>query len=259
MRICVLGNSTSFGTGLTHQSLAWPWLVAGRLSQELGGDVGVRHVMLMPIGARVADYAAARVREHDPDIVIVLIGSYACAVRTVGERVRRRYGERAARGYRTLERAFESRTGNRPGRRGRLNTAGRWLARHLIGTAAMTSVDEVVRAYSDVLRRLAQPEGAEVVVFPEPIWTTVAERENPGANRIFAEVRRRVRAVAEEHRLHWVDPEPVFAAAPDRQALYLSDGAHKTAEGHRMQAAVITEALENVAAVRAAIEAAPGR
>ena len=54
----------------------------------------IEHLILSPVGSRPADKALTGVEESDADCVIVLVGSYACAVKTVYERVRRRFGKR---------------------------------------------------------------------------------------------------------------------------------------------------------------------
>lgn len=243
MRICVLGHSTSAGGGLPDRSLAWPWLAALELSQSLDEPVDVRHIMFVPMGARSVDYAVAKVDECDPDVVIVSLASYVCAIRTVAERVRQRYGERALRLYRRLEHRFEAGTGNRQGARGEVNRRGRWLARRLIGTAAFTSVDEVSGIFSEVLRTLSQREGLHVLALAEPQWPAWVDRQNRGANRIFTTLCQSVHAVVEAHHLLWADSEPGFAATPHRNALYQSDGVHKSIAGHRLQATDVVQAL----------------
>jgi lysophospholipase L1-like esterase len=243
MRVCVLGNSSSAGLGLANPALAWPRLAAAELSSRLGEDAVVEHSVFMPYGSRAVEYALARVEASDPDVVVVSLGSYPCAVGTVGERIRRRYGKRAHRLYRRFERRVETATGNRGGFRGRLNRSGRWVARRVIGTETLATVDEVVEAYSELLRRLAQRERLPVLVFPEPHWPAQVVKENPGADRIFAEVRRRVHTVVEAHHLLWADSQPAYEAAPNRRALYQTDEAHKSEAGHQVQAGVMVNAL----------------
>jgi hypothetical protein len=52
-----------------------------------------------------------------------------------------------------------------------------------------------------------------------------------------------VQAVAEAHHLLWADSQPAYEAAPNRRALYQTDEAHKSEEGHRVQASVMMNAL----------------
>ncbi|MBA4181808.1 MAG: hypothetical protein C0506_14555 [Anaerolinea sp.] len=228
--------------------MAWPWLVAADLGSARGEPCEVHHVTMIPMGSRVVDYAISKVEASRPDLVLVPLGSYVAAIRTVGERVRRRYGERAHRIFRRLEVRFEARTGNRAGVPGSANRWGRRLLRRVIGTEAYTTLDEVAAVYEELLRRLSQHEGLPVLVLAEPRWPAWVDRENAGANTIFDELCRRTRLVADRRRMLWADCEPLFALAANRDALYLSDGVHKSAHGARLQAQAVLAALREAGA-----------
>jgi lysophospholipase L1-like esterase len=243
MRLCVLGTSSSSGLGLPNPSQAWPWLAAAELASTLGEEVAVHHAVFMPYGSRAVDYALSKVDASDPDVVVVSLGSYPCAIGTVAERVRRRYGKRAHRLYRRLEQRFEGATANRGTARGQLNRMARKVVRRVIGTETLAGVDEVVGVYNELLHRLAQREGLHVLVLVAPHWPAEVVKENPGADRIFADVRRRVRPVVDEHRYLWTDSQPAYDAAPNRRALYQTDEAHKSEAGHRIQAEEVVKAL----------------
>ncbi len=243
MRICVIGNSATAGLGLAEQSLAWPWLAASQLSASIDEPVDVRHVLFAPMGSRAAGFALSKVEESDPDVVVIAVGSYLCAIGTVGERVRRRFGGRAYGLFRRTELWFESRTGNRRDAFGRVNRAGRWLARRVIGTATITTIDDVVNVFSDLLRLLSQREGLHVVALAEPQWPKRTAKENPGAAEALVAVTKRVQTVVDARRFLWADSGPSYDAAPDREALYLPDGVHKTVEGLRIQAGLVVQSL----------------
>ncbi len=243
MRICVIGNSATAGVGLADQSLAWPWLAASQLSSAIGEPVEVSHVLFAPMGGRAAGFALSKVEESDPDVVVIAVGSYVCAIGTVGERVRRRFGERAYRAFRRTELWFESRTGNRRDAFGRTNRAGRWLARRVIGTATITTIDDVVDVFNELMRLLSQREGLQVVALAEPQWPKRIAKENPGAAEALDAVMTRVHTVVDARRFLWADSGPSYDAAPDREALYLPDGVHKTVEGLRIQAGLVVQAL----------------
>lgn len=243
MELVVLGNSVSAGTGLRDAKLAWPWLAAAQLETSLGRPVTVRHATFAPIGAAAPEYALTRLGDTGNAIVVVVLGSYVCAVGTVVERVRQRWGETWARRCLRLEHAFEHRTGNRRGTGGRVNRAVRWLSRRIIGVAKMTTVEEVIEVYSDVLGGLARREHTDVIVFPEPYWPQGIERENTGANAAFDRVRRELRVVAERHHFLWADAEPAWSEVPDRNAHYQPDLTHKSEKGHRLLAASLVPSL----------------
>ncbi len=243
MELVVLGNSVSAGTGLGDPEIAWPWLAAQDLGSSLGRAVSVRHTTFAPIGGAAPDYALKRLGDTSDAIVVVVLGSYVCAVGTVAERVRQRWGEAWSRRYLRLEHAFEGRTGNRRGLAARANRAGRRLSRRLIGVATMTTVEEVIEVYSSVLAGLARSEHTDVVVFPEPYWPQDIERENAGANAAFDRIRQELRVVADRHHFLWADAEPAWSEVPDRNVYYQPDLTHKSEEGHRLLAAALVESL----------------
>lgn len=243
VRLLVIGHSTSAGGGLPSQSLAWPWLAAADLSLSLGEPVDVRNVIFVPMGTRAVGYAMAKVEEYDPDVVVVSLASYVCAIGTVGERVRRRYGERAHRLYRRFEARFEAATRDATGTPGRANRGARWLARHTIGTATYTSVEEVSSVFEELLSTLARREGMQVVALAEPQWPHWVVKRNRQAATIFSTLCARARAAVDAHHLIWADSDPRYSAAPDRDALYQADGVHKSIAGHVLQARDVVEAL----------------
>lgn len=241
MRICVLGTSSSAGTGLPRE-VAWPWLGAAELAIERSQQVEMEHVTLFPVGLRAVPFAMARVEELDPDLVVFAFGSYPCAIATVGQRIKRRYGRRAFDAYHRLELRLTARPGNTVANPTRMNRWGRWLVRHVIGAETINSVDDVAGILADVLHQLSRREGTHVLVFSEPDWPGALERDSKDANNVLRELRRRMQAVAREHRFPYVDCTAAFDV-PDRDALYLTDAVHKSIAGHRIQADVFLEAM----------------
>lgn len=243
MKLFVLGNSASAGNGLGDQGQAWPWLIGRELEGRLGQPVDVTHVGVVASGPRAADYALTRVEAADPDMVIVVIGTYLCCIGTVSEQVRHRFGNRVHRWYLKVERRFDARTRTAPGVPGKVNRAGRSLLRRSIGTRPYATVDDVSEVFGDILRRLAQREGTTVVAFAEPSWPVATDAANPGAIRSWGEVTRRVRQVAADHHLLWAETDSAYARVPDRDSLYQPDGVHKTIEGMRVQANALLDVL----------------
>ncbi len=241
VRICVLGTSSSAGTGLPRE-VAWPWLGASELAAKSAAPIEMEHVTLFPVGSRAVPLAMQRVEELDPDLVVFAFGSYPCAIATVGQRVRRRFGVRAFALYQRMETRMSKRPGNTVANPTRTNRWGRWLLRRVIGAETINSLDDVTKILSDVLRQLAHREGTHVLVFSEPDWPAALERDSKDANNILRELRRRMHAVAQEHRFPYVDCTERFNV-PDRDALYLSDAVHKSPAGHRIQADVFLEAM----------------
>ena len=247
MKILVLGHSTSGGNGLPDRALAWPWLVAEQLREDLGTTIELEHAAIIPMGSRAVDYALSKVEAARPAIVVVSIASYLCSIRTVSEQVRHLFGKRVHGWYLRFERRFDARTRTRGGAAARANRVGRSVFRKVIGTRSYTSVTEVAGVFNEILHRLAREESLQVVVFSEPDWPAWVDEANPGALRAIQELRRLTAEVARSHHFIVASAQDAYDRSPDRDALYQLDGVHKTPEGHRVQAAALQEAITRLA------------
>lgn len=243
MRIVVLGNSASAGTGLADLSHAWTSLTRAALEERTGPPVELTHVTVMANGPRAVDYAMSKVESSNPDLVILVIGTYLCSVALVSEQVRHRFGNRAHAWYKKFERRFDSRTRPGGGPPGRTNSFARRLARRVIGARPLATIEQVASTFEDLMRRLAAREGMHVIVFAEPSWPKWIDKENRGAIKAWQTVVDRANAAAGRHHFPWAETNPTYATAPDRDALYQPDGVHKTIEGHRYQADALLPVL----------------
>src|SRR5439155_20135086 len=99
------------GLGLPDCRQAWPWLLAQGLAAERHEPVDVTLLEFWPVGPRAVAAITPKAAASEADTVIVVIGSFYCAVRTIAERVRRRWGNRVASVFRKWENAFELQTG----------------------------------------------------------------------------------------------------------------------------------------------------
>jgi lysophospholipase L1-like esterase len=228
---------------LADPGQAWPWLVGREIEARIGEPVEVTHVSVVASGPRAAGYALGKMEAADPDMVVVVIGTYLCCIGTVSEAVRHRFGNRVHRWYLKAERRFDARTRTAPGLLGQANRAGRSLLRKAIGTRPYATLDDVSTVFGEILRGLAQREGTTVIVFAEPSWPVGTDAANPGAISTWREVTRRAQAAAARHHLLWAETDPAYARVVDRDSLYQPDGVHKTAEGMRVQADALLEVL----------------
>lgn len=251
MKVVVLGNSATAGDGLEDRSLAWPFVSGRVLQQALGVPLEIDNVTVFAKGPRAAGYALSKVEAANPDIVIVSLGAYLCSVRVVAEQVRHLFGDRAARQYLRLERRFDRKTATGSAAGMKANRAARSLIHRIIGARPTATVDEVVAVWEEVLHRLARIEGTQTIVFTDPRWPAQVAAANKGAQSAQDELFRRVKLIADSHRFPWSAAEDAFALAPDRDALYLHDGVHKSIEGHRVQAQALLEVLRPQVAARA--------
>ncbi|MCC6387876.1 MAG: hypothetical protein IT302_10890 [Dehalococcoidia bacterium] len=241
MKMLVIGSSDTAGTSLPDPTVAWPAAVGRELGQAAGEPVEVIDLPVFHQGPKAVPRVVNALDRHQPDLVIFAFGAYAFIVGTVGQRVRRRYGERAHRLFRRIEVRFEGKTANAEGRPARLNHAGRWLARRVIGAEPTATREEVTAIQTEIMRELARREGVTVVVLFAPPVAASVDRENRGANRKLAEHRDRMTALGRAHRFLIADCLPGFAAAT--AGLRHSDGVHKGAAGHRIQADAVMAAL----------------
>ncbi|MGE3422426.1 MAG: hypothetical protein AB7N24_10300 [Dehalococcoidia bacterium] len=241
MRMLVIGSSDTSGITLANPGDAWPNLVGGQLSAAIGEEVEVENLPLVPSGPKALPRVEKALEKHDPDLVVFSFGGYHFLVGTVGNRVRRRYGDRAYKFFRKLEVRFESKTENKAGGSARLNRAGRWLARHVIGAEPLSTREEVTSVELEVMRTLSQRENLTVVILYAPPLAESLSRENHNANAILDDHREEMNAHGRSFHFLIADCVPGFEAA--RADLRHSDGVHKGPAGHRIQAASIMKAL----------------
>lgn len=243
MRILILGHSTSAGEGLPGREYAWPWLNAAAFERETGEAVDVVHVNFVALGSRAVPFALGKVDEAAPDLVIFSMGSYLCAIETVGERVRKRFGARLHGWFRKAEHSLDTRTRTGGPAARRTNRIGRTIARRLIGTAGYTSVESICEVYEDLLHALARREGIHTLVFCEPGWPAQTVKENPRAQEKLEAIQRHIRPIVDRHHFLWADAEDTYSRVPDRSVYYFPDGVHKTVRGHEAQAAALLPVL----------------
>lgn len=239
----VIGSSDTSGITMADRAVAWPNLVGVELAEAVGETVEVEDLPLVPAGPKAVPRVVAAVEKHHPDLVVFSFGAYHFAVATVGNRVRRRYGARAYRLFRKLEVRFESKTESKTGRSARTNSAGRWLARHVIGAEALSTREEVTAVELDIMRLLSQREHLTVVILYAPPLGESLSRENKNANATLVEHRAEMNGHGRSFHFLIADCVPGFAAANAEGALRHSDGVHKGPAGHRIQADSIMKAL----------------
>jgi hypothetical protein len=253
----VIGSSDTSGGSLPDPSQAWPWIVGRELGAATGDPIEVMDLSVVPVGPKAVPRVEDALQKHQPDLVVYSFGAFHFIIATVGQRVRRRYGERLYRRFRALETRFEGRTAKKDGGPARLNHAGRWLARRIIGAEPLSTREEVTGIQLEIMRQLARREGLIVVVlFAPPVGPNV-ERENKGANQRLAEHREYMTGVGRGHHFLIADCLPGFAAAAAQESLRHSDGVHKGAAGHRIQADAVMAALLNRPSPLARAGAAP--
>lgn len=244
MRMLVIGSSDTDGRSLADPMQVWPNIVANELGEAIATKVEFINLPVVHVGPKAVPRVVDALEKHQPDLVIFAYGGYHFMIATVDQRVRRRYGERAFRVYKRLEKRFERATKNPDGRQSaRVNHAGRRLARTIIGAETLATREEVVGIQSEIVRQLSQREGLVVVMLAAPDVPPSMVRDNPRANILLGEHREYMTNLALGHHFLIADCVDDFRSHAVREHLSTSDGIHKSADGHRIQADAIMKTL----------------
>jgi len=237
VRILVLGNSDT--AGMYTDAETWPAVVAARLAARGLQDVTVVERPFWALNPRAPTIAVERAQETGADLVVLPLGSFAFTVGFAWVRVRRLFGERAARRFRAAEASFDNRTRRRNGIRASANRLSRGVARSLIGIEAPHSVEETAAAYVAVLRALSRVETLDVLVVEYP-----AERGRGVVGGDIAARRQRFRAAvhaeAEAHRYPFLANAETLG---DNSAFVTEDGFHLSGAGHARLGRAVAEAV----------------
>lgn len=243
MRCLVLGHSGTTGFGLDSSEQTWPCLFLELMNGA--GEVvwSVSTVPLHPVGERAIDYVLRKIDEVEPDLVILSLNAYPCAVPVVSASVRHRFGKRAERLYARVERRIE-RHSAKPGSSAATHEGARKWARRALGTRTMASVAEVAFVYAEILRRLAHLEEVQVTVLAEALFGDSVRARVPGLERRVTELQARVRPVAEEHRFLWCDATD-WLVGPAAGSYWHADGVHLSARGNARYAEMLANSLDS--------------
>lgn len=244
MRIHILGHSDSrLDDG---ENPNWPARLRRIIESEHRGPLEFSTSRLAPYGSRAVGYAARRVEEAKPDVVILSVSAFTCTVGLVNVRVGQRFGQRAQRAYEAIEQRYSGRVARAPGAAIPVDRALRTLARRTIGTATLAPVEEVARVYSEILHTLSREERIQVIVMGESYFSRHVQRANPGTVTKIERLQGTVRPVAAAHHFPWVDIEAAFQNTSDREAHFSSDGVHNTPAGHQRVAEVVAAELREM-------------
>jgi hypothetical protein len=235
VRVLVFSNSDVVGSFIGGEG--WGTMLAQ--SDPLA--LQVTTAAFFPGAPTAAAYAAKRVAELKPELVVLPVGGYGFTNGYVEFRVKRLLGRRAAAGYKAVEQWFDRKTrteGEAP--RG-LNAFARMVSRHTIGTEPQTSQAEITGYVCRTLDALAQFEHT----------TTILVTWYPGLGRnaepkVLRNRRRFFKEISDRAKLHRF---PVLAVDQmlehhGRAEQFVIDDIHFNTAGHRLIAAAIREAID---------------
>jgi lysophospholipase L1-like esterase len=250
MRIAVLGNSDTTGQKLPDRNLSWPVLLQERLADELREDVTVDSWRFAPYRPEAVRYAMGLVQEAQPDILIYTLATYWCSFTTVGQRIERRLGRRAAELWGRAERRMVRRA---PGGAASSGPAQRPLskriARKVIGAEPVLPYPRYIAVVSELIRELAKIEDMQVMVMADHHFNAAAREIMPAMERTIARANATIRPLVLERRFLWGSVEDALRDGPDRDAMIMADGVHITEEGHRRMVRYLVPRLQPMLAV----------
>lgn len=243
MKLLVLGNSDT--AGLFSGGDTWTQVLRERLSGSGADAATVIEIRFSATGAGAAAFAQRKVREFEPDVVILPVGTFAFTVGFVWVRVRSLFGARVAGWFRRIEEGFDRRT-RRPGMKSAgINRFGRRAARAVFGAQAMASAESLAESYCDVLRSMARAEEVRVVVMVYPpeggpylVRGNLAEKRSQFLAAVETE--------SENHLYQVIRAEGVFAHKSGGKPMTTPDGFHLNAEGHRLLGEALAGAILRV-------------
>ncbi len=251
MKVLLLGNSDT--AGLYTPGDAWPALVSSAIESRIGEPVTWEETRFSVLFDNAPRLAEDRVREADPDIVILPVVSFQMNVAFVWPRIRRLFGQRAGRRWRRWEERFDTRTRDKGRVSKAMNRAARAITRRLIGTEPITNREQLTGHYLDVIRTLSRVEDTQFMLLPYPGTGRWASKPRAAAER--RQLMTDVRAAGEAHRFLFVDASTTAQALPDGAALFSADGFHLSPAGHDFMAGQLTGALEQAGLVPASAKA----
>lgn len=152
VRVLIFSNSDVVGSFVGGEG--WGTMLAQ------GGDAAleVSMVPFFPGAPTAAAYAAKKVAEFEPDLVVLPVGGYGFTSGYVEFRVKRLFGRRVSAGYKAVERWFDRKTRPEGGLPRGVNAFARTVLRHTIGTEPPTSQAEITGYVCSTIDALARFE-----------------------------------------------------------------------------------------------------
>ena len=230
MKVLVLGNSDT--AGLFSGGKTWTAIARDGLAQRLGETVELAEVAFGVLGPTAPLYAEKKVREHDPDLVILPVATFSFTIGFVWKRVEGLFGRRAGRWYKRVEDSFDATTRAKGSVRDCLNNAARTIARRVIGTRPLATQQETTDAYRQVVAALARVEDTQVVL------VAYGQRGKHNFGRGGPERRQAfmsaVASAARDQHVLFLDGKEAYEGVPREVPTTTPDGYHQNQYGHEL-------------------------
>ena len=117
------------------------------------------------------------------------------------------------------------------------------MARRLLGTRTLATVEQTADIYEEVLHRLARVESMQVLAIADARFSQEIQEREPKLQQRTDALYARLIPVVDSHRFLKADLEAALRAAPDRRVFYQPDGVHTTAAFHDVYFEIVKVAL----------------
>jgi len=251
MKLLILGESGSMGTGLPDPEVAWGRALQRGLAERDGVTPEVVHVRLYTWTAGWEDYLERAIAKGPFDVVILSPTKFAFSVYSADNRVRQVFGQRVGDWFKRSADAFDAQTRvqDDEGLRRKANRVAHRSVRKVVGQAPISTVEVITGTYLKAMARLAQLEDAQVIVLGN---TNPSERmleRHPEVHARTVQFRNAMKAEAARRRFDWLERDGMWREEDgDRESVMFSDGLHKTAQIHSRMAASLLELIPPVPA-----------
>ena len=239
MNVLVFGNSDS--TGAFIEGKVWTQIARDLLQHRFAAPVTVHDIRFSAESPTAAAFASKKVRELEPDVIVLMVGSFPFTAGFTWVKVRSLFGERAGQRYRAFEDSFDQKTRHGGRMRKAVNKLARRGIRRVIGTKPLSTREELTASYLEIFATLSQFEERKVVLMSFPGRGAHALSSKARAQRklFFSELRK----AAEARHFLWVSGVDAFAAVPADVPVHTLDGLHYNDRGHQVLAAALVGAL----------------
>lgn len=215
VKLLILGASDSEGTLLANFADSWREQVRTRLPALIGEEVVVDHRRFYVHVAGAEEYVDRCLRDSKPDFVIMGCTGYAFSTSSVGNRLRRRFGQRFGTWCERRAAKFDRLTEREIGSaRDRLNVAAHWVAGKAVGRDAVAEYPDVLAAYTRCIQRLAQQEELDAIVMGTTYNGPRVQQRLPYIHGLVDRFNGELRALAESHHFGWLDRQALISSLP---------------------------------------------
>lgn len=234
-RLLVLGHSDSDGSRLPRREDGLTWVLQRRIEETAGVRIEAAHRAVFA-GPTALRFVERQMDLEQPDIVVLATSGYGVVVELASNRVRERFGDRAARAVNRAE-VEVSRAAIRLGPRGQKTLRlPRRVARTILGTAPALSFEDLVSCYHELFRALARREQVHTIILSGLGYGIELQRLNPRLNELQNTFHARLRSVADELHFDWVSHEGVLGGPVAKLKYMQADGVHSNEESQRLAA-----------------------